>query len=268
MPATFLILLAGGLMLAIATTPRRVGVRSDRRLALLSLVSCAAACVFYALRTEVADTPPFFRRIQAGLVVATLALTIGGFALGLTRAVVTQRVVAFAVFVVAVLAGSNLLHDLMLLRGTAVVFPPKALSVGLQTLASAGTAAMAGMAMARAITPGAAMPTSAAAAPLGRDGRALTAAFALRSILSIGAFLLLQAWRPVPMLWAGDGTIIAVRWVLGLLVPAVLFHAASRRGYSSGWRANGAVAAYAVAVLVLVGEWLALDLVRRTGLPF
>lgn len=269
MPATFLILFAGGLLLAVAVSDRqRTESRLPRRAGLLSLATCAAACLFYSYRAEVADTPLFFRRIQAGLVIATF-LSIAGFVVAYVAGDRwrLRRVVAVAAFLVSVLAGSNLLHDTMLVRGTAMAFPPKALSIGLQTLASAGVAAIAGLAVARVLVPEV-TADARVAVTVSRLGPALAAAFGYRAIVAVCLVLILQGWRPFSALWSAYGAAIAARWGFGLLLPGALFYFIARRGAAGTGAAGTAPIKSVGAGLVLAGEWLALDLVRRTGLPF
>ena len=69
------------------------------------------------------------------------------------------------------------------------------------------------------------------------------------------------------MLWGQYGILILTRWIVGLVVPAILVYMANdcikRRSTQS---ATGIL--YVAGVLVFIGEMIALYLVRVTGLPF
>ena len=180
-----------------------------------------------------------------------------------------MRWVAAGGFLVALLAGSNLLHHAMLAPGTAVAFPPKGFSMALQTLACAGAAAVPGIAFTVALFPlaGVGEPV-AAAASFRRLHRAFIGALAVRAVVSIaGVFLLTKFAPPLPAERAWDPAVAATRWVLGLVVPAVLAAVAYRRA-ARGLALSASAALLLAALCAMNGEAIALVLTRRTGLPF
>ena len=79
-------------------------------------------------------------------------------------------------------------------------------------------------------------------------------------------FVLQNRWR-IPKLWPVYGLLIGTRWLVGLLVPAVFVYMAHdcirRRSTQS---ATGIL--YVAGVLIFIGELIALNLARETGLPF
>jgi len=269
MPETFLILLAGGVMLAAAiANPREVTLNWLRLAGIIGLCVGALA-VFFQVQRETATTPPpIYHRIQLGLVLATLLAVMAqlGFVQVAWRR--TQRAFAAAAFVLAVLAAANILHGLMVPGGTAVRFPPKALSMALQTWSCAGAAAMTGLALMDMLLGHAYLTASKMTmAPFRRLTLALAATIGLRALVAIAGVLLLDRWRPLEMLWGIHGLYILTRWLVGLGVPAVfvyMTHDCIRRRHTQA--ATGIL--YVAGVLVFIGEMIALYLVRETGLPF
>ena len=269
MAETFLILFAGGVLLA-AAVPRPADVTLNwlRLAGILALCFCGLACFFYLRRGPVADVPAFYRRMQVGLIAGTVACVLGQLAFAQTGRRGTQRVLAILGFVGAVLAGSNLLHELMMARGTALTFAPKALAVGLQTLSCAGVAAMTGLVLMDMLLGHAYLTASKmTVAPFRRLNLALVSTTLARAAVSIGGVFALQAWRPVERLWVFHGLFILTRWLVGLVVPLLFLYMAhdciKRRSTQS---ATGIL--YVAGVLVLIGELIGLYLTRETGLPF
>ena len=270
MAETFFILLAGGVMLAAAVSdPREVTLHWLRLAGIIALTMCGLAGVFYAFAERgAADGSPLLRRIQVGLFVVTAALVLAqlGFAQVARRR--TQRAFAAAAFVVAVLAGCNVLHELMFAQGTAVRFPPKVLSMMLQTFACAGVAAMTGLALMDMLL-GHAYLTAAQMTmrPFARLNLVLAGTLAVRAIGAVAVVFVLQAWRPLEMFWGVHGLMMITRWLVGLAVPAAFVYMAhdciKRRSTQA---ATGIL--YVAAVLIFIGEIVALHLVRATGLPF
>ena len=269
MPETFLILLAGGVMLAAAVSdPEAVTLHWLRLAGIIALSVCGLGVFFYLRRGPEADVPVFFRRIQLGLIVATVLAILGQLAFVQVAWRRTQRMFAAAAFVLAVLAGVNVLHELMVARGTAVRLGPKPLAVGLQTLACAGVAAVSGLALMDMLLGHAYLTASRMTiAPFRRLNGALAAALAVRAVSALGLVLWLQSRRPVEMLWGIYGLYAGTRWLVGLVVPAVFVYMAhdciKRRSTQS---ATGIL--YVAGVLLFLGEIVALYLVRETGLPF
>ena len=269
MPETFLILLAGGVMLAAAVSDPNLVTLNWLRLAGIIALSVGALAVFFHLQRGADEALPlFYRRMQTGLLAATLAAVMGQLAFVQTAWRRTQRGLAAAAFLLAVLAGANVLHGLMTPAGVAGRFPPKALSVGLQTASCAGVAAMAGLALMDMLLGHAYLTASRMTIePFRRLNLALGAVVALRIVMSVGGVLWLQRWRPVEMLWGVYGLYMLTRWLVGLGVAGVFVYMAHdcirRRSTQS---ATGIL--YVAGVLVFIGEIVALYLVRETGLPF
>src|SRR5688572_18545298 len=140
MPETFLVLLAGGVMLAAAVSdPKQVTLNWLRLAGIIALCFVALGAFFYLTRASPADTPAFFRRVQAGLMIATAASVLAQLATAQVAMRRAQRVLAAAAFVVAVLAGANLLHDSMLAQQArtqiALNLPPKHVALAIQAAA-------------------------------------------------------------------------------------------------------------------------------------
>ena len=268
MPETFLILLAGGVMLAAAASdPRQVTLNWLRLAGIIALSVGGLAAFFWVQRAPAAELPAFYRRVQAGLVVAALVAVLGQLAFVQVAWRATQRAFAMSAFFLAVLAGVNFIHGHMIPTGVVVRFPPKALSVGLQTASCAGVAAMTGLALMDMLLGHAYLTASKMTiAPFRRLNLWLAAVTGLRAV-GIGAVLLLHRWRPVEMLWGVYGLYMLTRWAVGLGVPAVFIYMAHdciRR--RSTQAATGIL--YVTGVLVFIGEIVALYLLRETGLPF
>lgn len=268
MPETFLILFAGGIMLAAAVpAPRDVTPNWLRLAGILALCFCGLGLFFYARRDEVTAMPPLLRRVQVGLLLATDLAVLGQLAFAQVVRLKAQRVMALLAFALAVLAGSNLLHELMTARGTALCLPPKLLSMTVQTLACAGVAALAGLALMDMLLGHAYLTASRMTiAPFRRLNLALAAALGARLVMAAAALTL--AWRdpPAELFWTRYGLQVGTRWLVGLLVPVVFVYMAHdcvrRRSTQS---ATGIL--YVAGVLIVIGELVALWLVRETGLP-
>ena len=269
MPETFLILLAGGVMMAAAVAdPRQVTLQWLRLAGIIALAMAGLSLFFYFRGDAGVVGSVIVRRVQVGLFVATAAAVLAqlGFAQVAWRGV--QRAFASAAFVLAVLAGSHVLHEMMTHVGTAVAFPPKALSMGLQTLACAGVAATTGLALMDMLLGHAYLTASKMTiAPFRRLNLALAGVLVARSVLAVPVALLLHQWKPLELLWGAHGLLILTRWLVGLAVPAAFVYMAhdciKRRSTQS---ATGIL--YVAGVLVFLGEMVALFLVRSTGLPF
>jgi hypothetical protein len=69
------------------------------------------------------------------------------------------------------------------------------------------------------------------------------------------------------MFWGRDGLYVVTRWLVGFLVPTMFVYMVhdciKRRATQS---ATGIL--YVAGVLIFIGEIVALQLVRDTGLPF
>jgi hypothetical protein len=163
-----------------------------------------------------------------------------------------QRVAAIAAFVLAVACGVLLLSDAPVLWAT---------------LACASIGAMTGFVLMDMLL-GHAYLTAAkmTIAPFRQLHLTLAAVLALRIL--IGAVALgAQVMHPLEQFWNRFGLYLCTRWFVGLIVPAVFVYMAydciRRRSTQS---ATGIL--YVTAVLIFIGELMALYLTRETGLPF
>jgi len=247
MPETFFILLAGGIMLAAAVSdPEQVTLRWLRLAGIIALTMCGLAAAFYAFgERDTANTSPLLRRVQIGLFVATALAVLGQ--LGFVQVAWRRTQCAFAAlaFIIAVLAGCNVLHEMMAGQGTAVRFPPMDMLLGHAYL----TASQMTM------------------RPFARLNLTLAAVLILRVLGATAGVLAFQQWRPLEMLWGVHGLMMITRWLVGLAVPAVfVFMAHDCIKRRSTQAATGIL--YVAGVLIFIGEIVALYLVRSTGLPF
>jgi hypothetical protein len=249
---TFLILLGGGVMLSVAVSdPGEVTLNWLRLAGILALVFAGVA-LFGAGREL-----PLARYTIAG----TGILVCGqlGFAQAARRG--AQRGLAALAFVLAVTAGTISLRWIPESVATrhGWVWP---------ALSCVGAAAMCGLALMDMLL-GHAYLTAAkmTIAPFRRLNLALAVAVIARVITSLVVAHFVNEWRPVPRLWGAYGLLIGTRWAVGLLVPAIFVYMAHdcirRRSTQS---ATGIL--YVAGVLIFIGEIIALQLVRDTGLPF
>jgi hypothetical protein len=271
MAEVMLILIAGGFMLAGAVpNPDAIGRGWLRWVGGLALVSAMAGAALAATADRGSvDVPAFYRRIQAGLIAVTAAFAFLHFAMALVAMRRTRRILGAVGLVVAVLAGSNLLHEAMLGPGTAVAVPPKALSMALQTISCAGAAVLPATAFAYALFPVLGVTTLE---PSARSFRRLHATvlglLSCRAVVSVGGVLVFSRAAATSGVAAHvDYRLAAVRWLAGIAAPAVLAVVAYR--FASRGRAFAACAVLLLGGLcALNGEALAVRLVRDTGLPF
>jgi hypothetical protein len=269
MPQTFFILLAGGIMLAAAISSPRQVTLTWLRLGGLIALSVLGVGIYFRLRPDAEPAGSVLMlRVQTGLIVATAVAVLGQLAFVQVAWGTTQRVFACAAVACAVLAGANLLHVLMEAQGTAVRLRPKALSIGLQALACAGIAALPGLSLMDMLLGHAYLTASRMSIdPFRRLNISLGVAMTVRAASSVPLVLLLQHWQPMEMLWGMQGLLILTRWLVGLAVPGLFVYMAhdciKRRSTQS---ATGIL--YVAVVLILIGEIMALHLVRSTGLPF
>ena len=268
-----LVVIGGGVLLA-AAVPRVSDVRPTwlRLAGAIALAGSGWGAALAALRTGLVPTPPFYRRTQAALVGMTVASAVAHVAVTRwRRSMPAARGIGVVGFLLAVLAGSNLLHDAMLTRGTAVMFPPKAFSIALQTLSTAGAGAVVGLAVMTALFPAFGIPAAAdsggaVARAFLRLHRSLLAVLAIRAAASVGAAFLLSPAPSAPIP-DGSGPSIVVRWVVGIGAVVALAIAARRR-MAAGVPLSAAAFLLLGALCAADGEAVALALVRETGLPF
>jgi hypothetical protein len=269
MTETFLILLAGGVMLAVTVSnPKEVALPWLRLAGIIALALGTLAGFFFLRREAPVESTQFFHRLQLGLLAAFSFAVLGQVAFAQIAWRTTQRLLALLASFVSVLSGSGLLHELMLERGTAVAFPPKTLSMLLQAAACAGVASMTGLALMDMLLGHAYLTASRMTMkPFERLNAALAVATVFRILVAVGGVLAINALRPVDRLWGIHGLFIATRYFVGFIVPAIFIYMAHdcvrRRSTQS---ATGIL--YVAGVLIFIGELIALYLVRETGLPF
>ena len=262
---TFLILLAGGIMLAAAVSdPRQVTLNWLRLCGIIALAIAGISLFFYFRRdAHPADLSPMLRRVQMSLLVMTPIVILAQLALVQVAYRRSQRALAAGAFMVAVLAGVNLLHELMIPTGTAGRFSPKLLAMTLQTLAACGVAAMSGLVLMDMLLGHAYLTASKMTIASFRRLNFVLACVLIARI-ALAAFATAMMSREI---WMRDGLFILTRWLVGLLVPVVFIYMAhdciKRRSTQS---ATGIL--YVAAVTIFIGEIVALYLVRSSGLPF
>lgn len=269
MTETFLILLAAGVLLAAAVSdPKQVTLHWLRLAGILAL-SVGGLALFFFLRREVPpEVTARYHRTLLGQMIVTLLLVLAQLAFVQIDWKRTQRVFASLAFVVGVMAGTGLLHELMVPRGTAVRFAPKSFAIALQFLTCAGVAAVTGLALMDMLLGHAYLTASRMTIhPFRRLNLALACVLALRMLCAVVLVNVLQGRQPLEMLWGIHGLFIGTRYLVGLLVPAVFVYMAhdciQRRSTQS---ATGIL--YVAGVLFFIGEILSLHLARETGLPF
>jgi hypothetical protein len=251
---TFLILLAGGVMLAAAVPdPESVTLHWLRLAGILALSFAGLSTLWFGLYGSV------FPELR-GMAIALLIMTIVFVMLQLAFTQVgwpgTQRIFACAAALSAVETAV-----LFLQRDRAHLLPARYLS-------AAGVAAMCGLALMDMLL-GHAYLTAAkmTIAPFLRLNRALIIVLIVRTFSAVAIAHFVNQAHPVEHLWGIYGLYIGTRWFVGLLVPAVFLYMAhdciKRRSTQS---ATGIL--YVAGVLIFIGEIVALHLLRETGLPF
>lgn len=251
---TFLILLAGGVMLAAAVPdPISVTLHWLRLAGILALSFAGLATLWFALY----GLPlPEARPMAIGTLVAAIVgvmLQLAFTQLGWRQ---TQRVFAVFAAVWAVETGVFFLHR------------DRTHLLKVEFLSLAGVAAMCGLALMDMLL-GHAYLTAAkmTIAPFLRMNRALIVVLIVRTICAVVIAHFVNQARPVEKLWGIYGLYIGTRWFVGLLVPAIFLYMAhdciKRRSTQS---ATGIL--YVAGALIFIGEIVALHLVRETGLPF
>lgn len=258
MPDTFLILLAGGILLAVAVSdPRSVTLAWLRLAGILALSMAGLAAFFFARRGGPRE---------AGQVIAvggTIVAVLGQLAFVQVARRGGQRAFAAAGFAAAVAAAVSLFP-----RDGAWAGMPLAWRWGRAAVVSAGVAAVTGLALMDMLLGHAYLTASKMTmAPFRRLNLALAAALFGRAAVGAVAIVAAQRYSPVELLWPRYGLLVGTRWLVGLMVPGVFVYMAHdcirRRATQS---ATGIL--YVAGVLVFIGELNALWLARETGVPF
>jgi hypothetical protein len=256
MPETFLILLAGGIILAAAISDPDQVTLLWLRLAGIIALSMLGLSVFFAY-SRGATSP------RVDILYATAGLAIVG-QLGFVQVAkrTEQRWCAIVGFALAVLLGAAFLEPLG--RADARWWQWWIVPI----ISGFGIAAMTGLVLMDMLLGHAYLTASKMTiAPFARLNLALGAVMAFRALTSVAGPLIGQRVAPVEMLWAIHGLYILTRWLVGIGVPAVFVYMAhdcvKRRATQS---ATGIL--YVAGILVFIGEIIAVYLVRETGLPF
>jgi hypothetical protein len=251
---TFLILLAGGIMLGAAIPdPMSVTLHWLRLAGILSLTFAGLAALWYAKNGA---PVPELRGPATGSLIGTIVLVMLQLAFTQVARRRLQRWCALLAAIAAVEAGMFFLHR------------DRSHGLGIELLSFAGVAAMCGVALMDMLL-GHAYLTAAkmTIAPFLRLNRTLLIIIGLRVTSAVVVTHFLNEARPVEKLWGIHGLYIGTRWFVGLLVPGVFVFMAhdciKRRSTQS---ATGIL--YVAGVLIFIGEIIALQLVRETGLPF
>jgi hypothetical protein len=255
MPETFLILLAGGIMLAAAiSNPNDVTLLWLRLAGIIALALSALSVFFFFRRDEGRSA------IQLAWYGAALAMVLGQLAFVQVAWRRTQRVLASGAFLAAVGVGVLIIPRAFRASGVAVD-----LSV---VLAAGGVAAMTGIVLMDMLLGHAYLTASQMTMkPFARLNGALALAAGVRLVVATVGVYVVNRIHPVSMLWAVQGLFMLTRWLVGLGLPFVFIYMAHdcirRRATQS---ATGIL--YVCGILVFIGEMIALPLVRDTGLPF
>ncbi len=242
MPETFLILLAGGIMLAAAISdPNQVTLLWLRLCGILALVMTGLSIFFLARRGGVISTDAWFT--NAACAVAILG-QLGFVQIGQRK---MQQILGFLAFFLAIQIGASYIG--------ATPFASYASALGI--------AAMTGLVLMDMLLGHAYLTASKMTmAPFRRLNTMLAGTILWRALVAGGATYLMTR-----QIWLRDGLFILTRWLVGLMVPAAFVHMAhdciKRRSTQS---ATGIL--YVAGVLIFIGEIVALYLVRTNGLPF
>jgi hypothetical protein len=257
MPETFLVLLAGGILLAAGVSdPKQVTLQWLRLCGILALSIAGVSMFFLFRRTPGAPGEMWVANgVLAGVILGQLAFV----QIAQLR---WQHVLAWLAFFVAVKIGAE--H----LRVAAGMKEPTRLDLVIVYLSAIGVAAMCGLALMDMLLGHAYLTASKMTiAPFKRLNAVLAGVIMWRLLVAMGATTLIQRTRPVYMLWGQYGLLILTRWIVGLVVPAIFIYMANdcikRRSTQS---ATGIL--YVAGVLIFIGEMVALYLVKTTGLPF
>jgi hypothetical protein len=251
MPETFLILLAGGIMLAAAVPDPKTVTLNWLRLAGILALCMAGLSAYFWWRREVDRSA-----IQIGAYAATVVAMLAQLAFAQVGARTIQRAWATIAFAAAVFLALRL-------------SPLRVRELSISSVAAlAGVSAMTGLALMDMLLGHAYLTASKMTiAPFNRLNLTLATTLTLRGTLAMIIAIILNAQRPVENLWPWFGLYIMTRWLVGLAVPAVFVYMAqdciNRRSTQS---ATGIL--YVAGVLIFIGELIGLYLLRETGLPF
>jgi hypothetical protein len=247
MTETFLVLLAGGVMLAaVISDPKEVTVNWLRLAGIIALAMTALSVYFFSRR----DTTRQSEWILFGIVFLSILGHLGGIHMPIAA---IARPFALAAAVGGVVLGARLI------LGSVI---PIALVSG------AGIAAMSGLALMDMLLGHAYLTASRMTMrPFVRLHLSLAVVTVLRAICAVGMAMVLLGRRPIELFWDRFGLFVITRWLVGLVIPGVFIYMAydciKRRATQS---ATGIL--YVAGILIFIGEIIALYLLRETRLPF
>jgi len=259
MTESFLILLAGGVMLAATVAdPKQVTLQWLRLAGIIALALAGVGMYFLLTRAGHAT-------INTIILSLFIALVLGQLAFVQVAWRSTQRWFAGISAVASIVGATLIIRQLTSPEAQAV---PQAVRGALQAIACAGVAAMTGFALMDMLLGHAYLTASKMTiSPFMRLNRWLAGSVVFRAICAVVLAMALQAWRPVSMLGGIYGLYIGTRWLVGLVVPAAFVYMAhdciKRRSTQS---ATGIL--YVAGILIFIGEIVGLYLVKETGLPF
>jgi hypothetical protein len=247
MTETFLVLLAGGVMLAaFISDPREVTVNWLRLAGIIALAMTALAAYFFSRRVETREK----EWVLFAMLLVTILLQLAGIHLP------EPRVGRPFAFVAA--AGGMFIGDRLALGNMS--------AMGL--ISAAGIAAMCGLALMDMLLGHAYLTASKMTMrPFLRLHLSLAMVTVLRAVCAVGLAMILLQRRPIELFWDRFGLFVVTRWAVGLLIPALFIYMAydciKRRATQS---ATGIL--YVAGILIFIGEIISLYLLRETRLPF
>jgi hypothetical protein len=243
MTETFLLLFAGGVMLAAAISDPKQVTLHWLRLAGIIALCLASLSGFFRYRSG--ETPLFIPGLFIICVLCQLAFV-------QIKQMDFQRAFTLVAFALSVVMGCKWNKP----------------ANYHQLFTTAGVGATTGLALMDMLLGHAYLTASKMTiAPFRRLNFALAGAILFRIVCAVGLVFFFNARDPVSGLWPVHGLFILTRWLVGLAIPAVFVYMAhdciKRRSTQS---ATGIL--YVAGVLILIGEILGLYLARQTGLPF
>jgi hypothetical protein len=253
MPETFLILLAGGIMLAAGVCdPKQVTLNFLRLAGILALSAAGLSLFFLFKGPEAAD------RREVLMTLAVIVAILAQLATAQIGWRASQRIFAFIALILAlnvaefqqpIWKDGTWLLEISWVIGTLLI------------------AAMSGLALMDMLLGHAYLTASQMTmAPFMRLNRSLAVAMASSILLTLIA-LAIHFTRDEYLFWGRYGLLLITRWLVGLAVPAVFIYMAhdciKRRATQS---ATGIL--YVAGVLIFIGEIVSLYLLRETRLPF
>jgi hypothetical protein len=244
MTESFLVLLAGGVMLAAFTSdPREVTVSWLRLAGIIALALTALSAFFFLRRSEPSGPGWLLYGILASSILLHLWVPKDR----------GRRSPAGAALVTAIFCGCILALGKPTVAGV---------------FSSCGIAAMSGVVLMDMLLGHAYLTASKMSIRPFKDlHEFLMGITVVRAIFAVGVAMVMLLMRPIELFWDRFGLFVITRWLVGLVIPAVFIYMAydciKRRATQS---ATGIL--YVAGILIFIGEIMALYLLRETRLPF